>query len=56
MFYLRKSGIDLNDPFTIERMQEKDYINNGNISCVELFNDISRGVVWVESEKVIYRR
>lgn len=49
-----RGGIDLNDPFTIEQMEDINYFKNGNIMWSLLFDDISRGLVFISSDDCIY--
>lgn len=50
----KQNGIDLNDHFTIHRIADKNYINDGNIMWDSLFNDIRRGIVFIENERCAY--
>lgn len=51
---IKQRGIDLNDSFTIDRIKDRNYFNNGNIMWSSLFNDISRGLVMIESDDCAY--
>ena len=51
---VKQRGIDLNDSFTIDRIKDRNYFNNENIMWDSLFNDISRGIVMIESDNCTY--
>ena len=54
IFYLKNNGINLNDNFTIYRINDKNYFNNGNVVWDNLFSDISRCLVMIESDNCAY--
>ena len=54
IFYLKNTGINLNDNFTVYRINNKNYFNNGNIVWDDLFSDISRSLVMIESDDCAY--
>lgn len=54
IFYVKKMGIDINDHFTIDRIKDKNYFNNGYVAWDLLFADISRGIVIIESDNCAY--
>lgn len=54
VFYLSKTGIDINDHFTIDRIKDKNYFTNGHVIWESLFSDISRGIVIIESDNCAY--